>query len=95
MLLTFTRLTDGGRAGRRCVSQALAGPRAKRCTRSLSAGTLTIRALAGGNALAFSGKTSLGRLPAGTYAVALSATGLTGRPSAPVSLRFTIAAATS
>jgi hypothetical protein len=88
--LSFARLTGGRKAGGRCVSPALAAPRAQRCTRSLSAGTLTIRAQAGGNALAFGGKTSLGRLPAGTYAVELSATGLTGHPSAPVSLRFTI-----
>jgi subtilase family serine protease len=94
VVLSFARLTDGRKADGRCVSPALAGPRAQRCTRSRSAGTLTIRAQTGGNALAFSGKTSLGRLPAGTYSVALSATGLTGRPSAPVSLRFTIAAAT-
>jgi hypothetical protein len=42
--------------------------------------------------LRFAGKTSVGRLPAGTYTVVLRATGLSGRPSAAVALLFTIAA---
>ena len=90
--LSFTRLADGRVAAGRCVSPPLAGPRARRCTRSLSAGTLTVPAQPGPNALRFAGKTSVGRLPAGTYTVVLRATGLSGRPSAAVALLFTIAA---
>jgi hypothetical protein len=90
--LSFTRLASGRVASGRCVSPPLAGPRAQRCTRSLSAGTLSVPADRGANALAFTGKTSAGRLPAGTYTVVLRATGLSGRASPAVALLFTIAA---
>jgi len=90
--LSFTRLASGRVDAGRCVSPALAGPRARRCTRSLSAGTLTLPAQSGANTVPFAGRTSAGRLPPGTYTVVLHATGLSGRASMALALLFTIAA---
>jgi hypothetical protein len=89
--LRFARSTDGRISAGRCVAATLATPAAPSCTRSLAAGTLTLEAKPGANVLRFSGKTSFGRLPAGSYTVVLQARGLSGRPSPPVSLHFTIA----
>jgi subtilase family serine protease len=91
--LSFARSVLGGVKGQRCVSPALAGPHAQRCTRSVRAGRLTVAAEPGANTVAFGGRTSTGRLPAGTYTVVVQATGLSGRPSAVAALLFTIAPA--
>jgi subtilase family serine protease len=91
--LSFARTTSGRVADGRCVSSRLAAQQAKPCTWSVAAGTLAVTAEPGANALDFAGHTSAGQLPAGTYKVVLRATGLGGRPSVAVSLRFTIAAA--
>jgi hypothetical protein len=90
--LSFTRLANGRVAAGRCVPPTLAGPRARRCTRGLSAGTVTLAAAPGANSVSFAGKTSTGRLPPGTYTVVLHATGLSGRASTALALLFTIAA---
>ena len=90
--LSFTRLATGRLASGRCVAPARAKPRARRCTRRLPAGTLGLAGQPGANTVSFSGRTSIGALPAGSYSVVLRATGISGRPSAPVSLLFTIAA---
>ncbi len=90
--LAFARSAGGRLAGGRCVAPALAGPRARSCLRRLGAGTVAITASAGANAIPFSGITSAGRLPPGTYTVVLRATGLSRQTSTPVSLRFTIGA---
>jgi hypothetical protein len=89
--LTFTQLASGRVAGGRCVPPARARPHARSCTRGLSAGTLIDKAPAGADTLTFSGLTSRGRLSPATYTVVLRATGLSGKPSAPSLLLFTIA----
>jgi hypothetical protein len=91
--LSFARSVLGRVKGQRCVSPALARPHAQQCTRSVRAGTLTVAGEPGLNTVAFGGRTSTGRLPAGTYTVVVQATGLSARPSAVAALLFTIAPA--
>ena len=79
--------------GQKCVAAALAAPHAQTCTNSVRAGTLAVAGEPGSNAIAFSGRTSSGQLPPGTYTVVVQATGLSGRPSAVATLLFTIAPA--
>jgi hypothetical protein len=91
--LSFARSVLGRVKGGRCVSPALTGAHARRCTLSLRAGTLTAAGDPGANTVAFGGRTSAGRLAAGTYTVVVQARGLSGRPSAVSALLFTIAPA--
>ncbi len=88
----FARTIAGRVANGRCVSPQLAAQQAKPCMRSVADGTLAVAAEPGANTLDFAGRTFSGQLPAGTYTVVLRATGLGGKPSAAVSLHFTIAA---
>lgn len=89
--LSFARSVLGRVKGQRCVSPALAAPRAQKCTLSVRAGTLAVAGEPGSNTVAFGGHTSTERLPAGTYTVVVQATGVSGRPSAVAALLFTIA----
>ena len=75
------------------MSPARAPAHAQQCTLSVRAGSLTVAGEPGPNTVAFGGRTSSGRLAAGTYTVVLQATGLSGRPSAVAALLFTIAPA--
>ena len=89
--LSFARSVLGRVKGQRCVSPARAPAHAQQCTLSVRAGSLTVAGEPGPNTVAFGGRTSFGRLAAGTYTVVLQATGLSGRPSAVAALLFTIA----
>lgn len=91
--LSFARSVAGRVKGQKCVAAALAAPHAQTCTNSVRAGTLAVAGEPGSNAIAFSGRTSSGQLPPGTYTVVVQATGLSGRPSAVATLLFTIAPA--
>jgi hypothetical protein len=90
--LSFARSAGGRMAGGRCVAPPLATSSAPACTRRIGAGTLTIKAARGANGLRFSGRTSSGQLPAGSYTVVVRATGRSGQASVALSLQFTIAA---
>jgi hypothetical protein len=90
--LTFVHLVAGRMAHGACVAPALAKRRARSCTRQLPGGTVAFAAQAGATALSFTGSTSTGRLVPGNYVVTLTATGVGGQPSLPVSLSFTIVA---
>jgi subtilase family serine protease len=91
--LRFARSVLGRVKGQQCVSPALASSHAHKCTRSVRAGSLTVAGEPGSNTVEFGGRTSSGRLAAGTYTVVLQATGLSGRPSVAAALLFTIAPA--
>ena len=91
--LRFTRTASGTIAGGRCVATSRTPSHGRACTRTVNAGTVTFQAGRGVTAHSFSGHTSAGTLAPGTYTVSITATGLSGRPSAVVKLRFTIAAA--
>ena len=78
--------------GGNCVAAAKAPRGARSCTLALGAGTLTINGQHGTNAVNFNGHTSSGNLGAGSYTVTLTAVGLSGKPSAPAVLRFSVAA---
>ena len=90
----FTRAGSGRVAAGRCVASTVAQGSARACTRDLLAGTLTLAARAGANAVPFSGRTSSGPLPPGTYMVLVSAIGVGGHWSASRSLRFVVASPT-
>jgi Pro-kumamolisin, activation domain/IPT/TIG domain len=89
--LSFTRATRGAiSSSGRCVAPSRAAPGARRCTLARAAGALSVRGQRAANSFAFSGKTSSGTLGPGRYTVTLTARGLSGKPSAAVSLQFTI-----
>ena len=90
--LRFTRLVGGRLAAGHCVAAARAPAHARRCVRTINAGSVTLaNAPSGADRLPFTGRTSLGLLAPGAYSVQVVATGLSGQPSASVSLRFTVA----
>jgi subtilase family serine protease len=91
--LGFSRQGSGRMKAGRCVAAAKTPARARRCALKLAAGNFAVNATRGGNSISFSGRTSSGNLVAGSYTVTLTAVGLSGTPSAPLSLRFTLATA--
>ncbi len=91
--LRFTRASSGRRKSGRCVVASSAPSGSPRCALSVGAGNFSIDAQRGSNAIGFNGRTSTGALGAGSYTVTLTAVGLSGRPSAPKSLHFTVNAA--
>src|ERR1019366_8862778 len=88
--LTFSVMrTQSGRvAAGRCAGATAANSHARSCTRQLPAGTLTLKAHAGTDVLAFGGTTSSGALAPGSYTVLVSAVGVGGQRSTVQSLRF-------
>jgi subtilase family serine protease len=92
--LEFMRTGSGRMAGGRCVAPSAANRSARRCSRRVIAGALTLRAGAGAATLAFSGATASGTLAPGAYTVLVSAVATGGQRSAVHSLRFVVARAT-
>ncbi|HEX8714460.1 MAG TPA: IPT/TIG domain-containing protein [Solirubrobacteraceae bacterium] len=91
--LAFTRRVAGRRVGGRCVAVTGRNAHKAKCTRAVAAGTLPLAAHAGLNKVRFQGRlTGVKSLPAGTYAVALTASDASGVRSSPQSLSFTIVA---
>jgi hypothetical protein len=90
--ITITRSARGLRRGHSCVTSTakLRRAHAKRCTRTLTLGTLTPASEpAGTDSLTFSGRIGARALAAGAYDAVLSASNVTGQ-STPVKLSFTI-----
>ncbi len=88
--LTFTTSARGRRVGRRCVAQSRKNRHKHRCTRTITAGSMTVAGHAGVNKLRFYGRLSAHkRLAPGTYTVTLIAVAA-GKRSAPQKLHFTI-----
>jgi hypothetical protein len=90
--IVFTRPAAGLRSGKRCLapSPKLARGHAKRCTRTLTVGTLTRAGEpAGASSLAFSGRIGTKALAPGAYKATLTASA-GGLSSAPVTLALTV-----
>lgn len=88
--LRFTTVVPGRRVGGRCVGQSKRNRHKKRCSRTITAGVLSLNAHAGTDKIRFYGVLSgKRRLRPGAYTMTVTATasGLTGRAS---TLRFTI-----
>jgi hypothetical protein len=91
VLVAIARSAPGVRSGKRCIAPPRKRKaRAKSCTRSLRAGTLTRANLQpGANAIAFSGRIGKRALKPGSYGATLTASNGTGKAK-PVVVRFTI-----
>jgi len=90
--LAFTLDRSGRRRGKKCVAETRKNRHKRKCTRTSSAGTLSLAAPAGADKLAFYGRLSRGaRLKPGSYTVAITA-GEGGKTSNAVRLSFTIVA---
>jgi DNA-binding beta-propeller fold protein YncE len=88
---TFTEPATGHKVGKRCVAQTTKNKHKPRCTRTLTAGTLTFSAHAGTNKVHFEGLISKHtKLKPGSYTLLVTATA-SGRHSTTGTLHFTIA----
>ncbi len=88
--LTFTTSARGRRVGRRCVAQNRKNSHKHRCSRTITAGSMTVAGHAGVDELRFYGRISAHkRLAPGAYTVTLVAVA-DGKRSAPQKLHFTI-----
>jgi hypothetical protein len=72
--IKIERALPGRKRGKRCVAPTKKLKRAKRCTRYVKAGTLTRRAAAGADKVAFSGRIGKKALKPGRYRMKLVAT---------------------
>ncbi len=86
---TFTQLLPGRRVKRRCAAPSATDRHAKACQRAERRGALTYSVAAGAHHLSFDGLIGPTRLGAGSYAVAVVASGASGR-SHTATLRFAI-----
>jgi uncharacterized repeat protein (TIGR01451 family) len=86
----FTMPAPGRRVGARCVAPSSHNARRRRCTRTVTAGTLTFAAREGPNTVRFDGVISKRlKLRPGSYTLIATATA-GGRRSRPATVRFTI-----
>jgi len=87
---TFTTTARGRTAGTRCVAETKKNKNKKRCTRTVTAGTLTFSGYARANKVTFDGLLSSHRkLKPGSYTLTAAATA-SGEHSTPQMLHFTI-----
>ena len=88
--LRFTQKVTGRRSGRRCVARTKRNAHRKHCTLTVTVASLSFRAHAGADKIAFQGRLSRARkLRPGRYTVIVRAANSAGA-SAPRSLTFTI-----
>ncbi len=86
----FTRTARGRRVGRRCLAQTRRNKNKRRCSRAVTAGTMTLSAHAGKNRVRFEGRISKhAKLKPGNYTLLVTATA-SGERSPARTLRFTI-----
>lgn len=88
--LRIERLQTGRRSGARCVKPTRALAHRRRCTRAVLAGTLTRRAAAGANTLAFTGRIGRTALRPGSYRLTLTAATDAAHASAPRRASFVV-----
>ncbi|MDX6669327.1 MAG: TolB protein [Solirubrobacteraceae bacterium] len=92
--LEFLQSKPGRRVGGRCVAENRSNRGRRRCSRVVSAGSLSIGASAGANKVRFQGRVSRERkLKPGHYTLRATATNSAGRRSEPKTARFTVLAA--
>jgi hypothetical protein len=88
---SFIQKVSGRKVARKCVAQTPKNAKRKRCTRTVTAGTLSFTAHAGTTTVRFQGRISPSkRLAPGRYTLIITATNSAGARSAPASLGFTI-----
>jgi Glucodextranase, domain B len=89
--LAFTQPVSGRKVAGRCVAPSPRNRHGRRCTRTLTAGTLPLSGHAGVNTVRFAGRLSRSkRLKPGRHTVLITATNTVGQSSAPQRLTFTI-----
>jgi trimeric autotransporter adhesin len=89
--LEFTKPAGGRKVGRTCVAETRQNKHKQRCTRTVTAGALTLSAHAGENTVRFAGLLSKHtQLGTGSYTLLVTATA-SGKRSTTRTLRFTIA----
>jgi hypothetical protein len=87
----FTQEVGGRRVGKRCVVQTRRNRRRHKCTRALTAATLSFFGHAGANTVRFYGRVSGSkRLKPGRYTLVITATNAASQSSVPRKLSFTI-----
>jgi DNA-binding beta-propeller fold protein YncE len=87
----FTEPTSGRKVGKTCVAQTSRNKRKRRCTRTVTVGTLTFSARTGTSKVRFDGVISKhSKLKPGSYTLLVTATA-SGKRSATRTLHFTIA----
>jgi hypothetical protein len=87
----FTRQAIGRKVHGRCTERTAKNRHRPRCTRTILAGSFTFAGHLGTNKVRFAGRISRShKLKPGRYTVAITATNLQGKHSAPRSLTFTI-----
>lgn len=84
------RKTTGRRVGRSCVKKTRKNAKRRKCTRLVTAGTLSASGKAGANTLKFSGKLRRRKLAPGSYLLTAVATDSARAKSKPVRLAFKI-----
>jgi DNA-binding beta-propeller fold protein YncE len=88
---TFTQRVAGRKVGRRCLAKSRKNARGRSCTRTVTAGLLSLAGHAGTNKVVFQGRISRSqKLKPGRYTLVITATNAAGARSAPASLSFTI-----
>jgi hypothetical protein len=88
--IAIQRAAAGRRKGMRCVKPSRKLRKAKKCTRFVTAGTLTRKGKAGANKVPFSGRIGTKPLPPGRYRAMLRATDAAGNRSKPKTVKFRI-----
>ncbi len=89
----FAQMLQGRRVNGRCVAQTSANAQRPSCQRPAARGGLSVTASAGAHRLFFQGRLAPHKqLPAGSYALTITATNSIGQASSPRILRFTIVA---
>jgi hypothetical protein len=89
---TFIQTVPGRRLGARCVAPRKAPGRGRSCHRSVTRGRLVRSVGAGAHHLTFHGRIGRSTLPAGSYAVVVTAVAPSGARSRTITLHFTIVA---
>jgi hypothetical protein len=88
---TFTQPASGRKVGKTCVAETKKNKKKRRCTRTVTAGTLTFSAHAGTNKVRFEGPISKHKkLKPGSYGLSITAA-VSGKHSTTRTLNFTIA----
>jgi 6-phosphogluconolactonase (cycloisomerase 2 family) len=89
--LTFTHKARGRRVGKRCVIPNVRNIHKRKCSRTITAGTLSLAGHTGSDKVRFRGRISSSRrLATGRYTVTITAATTTGQHSPPRALSFTI-----
>ncbi|MDQ6805878.1 MAG: FG-GAP-like repeat-containing protein [Actinomycetota bacterium] len=88
--IVISQRRSGRRRGKKCVAPTRSLRKAKKCTRTVSRGTLTRTSHVGKNSVGFSGRIGSKKLSPGSYLATLIATDAAKNASKPRTISFTI-----